>query len=188
MSFKKTINQKPSILNRKIHYWGSIIITIPFIIVLISGILLLLKKDILWIQPATQESKAKGPYITLDEMLHHVKGHTQLSVSSWNDISRIDIQPDKGIAKISTNNNYEIQLALTTGQTLQVAYRRSDLIEAIHDGSFFHKNAKYFYSLPMALGLLLSLVTGIILFFQPIFVKKRRARKAHKKQVKESAV
>jgi uncharacterized iron-regulated membrane protein len=37
---------KLQVLNRKIHYWASIIIALPVLLVLSTGLLLLLKKQI----------------------------------------------------------------------------------------------------------------------------------------------
>ncbi len=35
--------------NRKVHYWGAIICAVPVLVVILSGILLLLKKESAWI-------------------------------------------------------------------------------------------------------------------------------------------
>jgi len=182
MSLRKKKIFKKSLLNRKLHYWGSIIIGLPFLLILITGILLLLKKDVTWIQPATKKTADKELLISFEQMLQQLQSIDTLSIHSWEDVSRIDIQPDKGIAKITARNNYEIQLGLAKGDILQIAYRRSDLIESLHDGSFFHENAKYLYSLPTAVVLLLSLITGVILFFQPILVKRRKKSSVEQKE------
>ncbi|SVB98753.1 uncharacterized protein METZ01_LOCUS251607, partial [marine metagenome] len=38
---------------RKTHYWGAFVIILPISIVITTGILLQLKKEINWIQPPT---------------------------------------------------------------------------------------------------------------------------------------
>ncbi|MBT4785345.1 MAG: PepSY domain-containing protein, partial [Candidatus Marinimicrobia bacterium] len=48
---KKKINW--SKWTRKTHYWVSAVIILPILIVIITGILLQLKKEINWIQPPT---------------------------------------------------------------------------------------------------------------------------------------
>ncbi|HJS75063.1 MAG TPA: hypothetical protein VJ921_12305 [Vicinamibacteria bacterium] len=59
---------------------------------------------------------------------------------------------------------------------LQTAYRRSDLIESIHDGSFFAGNwTKLDLFLPTGMVLLLLWGTGLWMFWQPIAARKRRA-------------
>ena len=54
---------------RKLHFWGSVAVAIPVLIVVVSGILLLLRKDIDWIQPPTQKGAAAEPSITFDRVL-----------------------------------------------------------------------------------------------------------------------
>ena len=56
-----------------------------------------------------------------------------------------------------------------------MAYRRSDLIESLHDGSFFGGDfAKLGVFLPTALVLCVLWGTGIYLFFLPYMVRRRR--------------
>ena len=40
--------------------------------------------------------------------------------------------------KVRAKNNWEIQLDLEKGTILKTAFRRSDIIEQLHDGSWFH--------------------------------------------------
>jgi hypothetical protein len=82
---------------------------------------------------------------------------------------------DKGVIKVRAKSSWEIQLDSQTGDILQVAYRRSDFIESLHDGTFFQKSANLWLMLPSALGLFTLLVTGLVLFFQP-YIKKYKKR------------
>lgn len=170
---------KFTILNRKVHYWGSIAITIPLLIVISTGILLLLKKDARWIQPPSINGVSNTiPVTGFPELLNIAKSVKPALILNWTDIKRIDIQPGKGMAKIISNNNYEIQIDTQNGKVLQVAYRRSDVIESLHDGTWFHENAKYLVSLPTGVILFVLLISGLILFAQPILVKARRKARA----------
>lgn len=168
---------KFTILNRKVHYWGSVIITIPLLIVIATGILLLLKKESGWIQPPSATGVAGTvPQLSFQQLVQAAKGVDRAEINDWNDIKRIDIQPGKGMAKVVSNNNYEVQVDTQTGQVLQVAFRRSDIIEALHDGSYFHNSVKYLVSLPTAIILFVLLISGVILFIQPYWAKARRKR------------
>ena len=60
-----------------------------------------------------------------------------MNVKTWEDINRLNVRPGRGVVKAWLMNGYEVQVDLGTGRVLQTAYRRSDLIESIHDGSFF---------------------------------------------------
>jgi len=68
------------------------------------------------------------------------------------------------VIKIRSKNRWEIQIDHQTGKVMQVAYRRSDLIESIHDGSFFHDKVKIWVFLPSAIVLLTLWITGVYLF------------------------
>ena len=163
-------------LNRKIHYWGAIIIALPIITVIATGLLLQLKKEIDWIQPPTHSGQASIPTLDLSGFLEISMSIPEAKISSWADINRIDLRPLKGIAKIRAKNNWEIQIDHQTGEVLHVAYRRSDTIESIHDGTFFHDKAKLGLFFPAACILLILWGTGLYLFLLP-YLAKNKSRK-----------
>ncbi len=165
------------ILNRKIHRWGSVVIAAPFLLVLLTGILLQLKKEIAWIQPKTMQGTKGPPSIAFDDMLRAAASIEQAKVANWDDIERLDVQPKKGVVKVQTKSRWEVQLDLTTAEVLQIAYRRSDLIESLHDGSWFHDAAKVYVFLPVAVIVLILWVTGLYLFVLPWSVRWNRQKK-----------
>ena len=109
-------------------------------------------------------------------VLESVKAVPEAGILTWNDVDRLDVRPNKGIIKVRAKNRWEVQVDHQTGAVLSVAYRRSEFIESLHDGSFFHDRAKLSVFLPSACILLLLCVTGIYLFLQR-FLRRRRARK-----------
>ncbi len=163
------------VLNRKIHRWGAILTALPLLVVIGTGIVLQLKKNSTWIQPATQSGSLKQPDARLQFILDAAKLGKNTDIKSWKDISRLDVRPSKGIVKVRANNSWELQLDLGTLAILQESYRRSDLIESIHDGSYF--GLKLIVFLPTAIILLVLWVTGLYLFFLPYLNRRKRARK-----------
>ena len=142
------------IWTRKCHRWGAILVALPFLLVIGTGILLQLKKEFAWSIP-------------------------EAGVQGWEDIDRLDVRPNRGIVKVQARSRWEIQVDTKTGEVLQVAYRRSDLIESLHDGSWFHDQVKLWVFLPVALVVLGLWGTGIYLFFLPHTVRwSRRKREA----------
>tara|TARA_B100000579_G_scaffold175223_1_gene142852 strand:+ start:221 stop:649 length:429 start_codon:yes stop_codon:yes gene_type:complete len=137
-----------------------------------SGILLQLKKQSNWIQPNVETVSSSKP-IMLQSYLDAVSTIEEANISSWDDIERIDIRPGKGIAKIKSKNNWEIQIDIETSEIYAVNYRRSDIIESIHDGSFFSEVVKYGWFLPSGILLLMLSLTGIYMFFIPILKRRR---------------
>jgi len=159
-------------LNRKIHYWLSIIVALPILVIISSGLLLQTKKHFDWVQPPELRGTGKNPALTLPQILEISRRVPEAEIEDWDDVNRVDVRPSRGMLKVTAKNNWEIQIDAETGAVLQTAYRRSDIIESIHDGSFFHENVKMWIFLPAGVILLLLWLTGIYLFILPIWVKR----------------
>lgn len=160
--------------NRKIHYWASIIVAIPILVIILSGLLLQTKKHFVWVQPVELSGTGKIPTISLEQILDVCRTVSEAEIKSWDDINRIDMRPSRGMLKVWSKNNWEIQIDTETGAVLQTAYRRSDIIESIHDGSFFHDAVKMWIFLPSGIVLLLLWLTGIYLFVIPLLALRRQ--------------
>lgn len=168
MSFNRT--------NRTIHKWGSIVIALPLLVVFVTGILLLTKKEFSFIQPPTTRGEGTVPSISFEQILAVANTVERAQINTWDDVDRLDVRPGKGVIKIRSNNTIEIQIDSASGDVLQVAKRRSDFIESIHDGTFFEKNANLWLMLPVASTAIVMAVTGIIMFFTP-YVRRRKKRR-----------
>ena len=153
--------------SRWVHRWGSIVIALPIGVIFVSGVVLQLKKESTWIQPITQVGSSGELSLSFDQILEISKQVPEAQIKSWADIDRLDVRPQKGMLKVRCKNRWEIQLDSKTGDVLQVSCRRSDLIESIHDGSFFHPAAKLWFFLPAAFLLLGVWATGIYIFIRP---------------------
>ena len=141
---------------------------------LLTGIVLQLKKQSYWIQPGTQTGAERVPMLSFAEILDIAKSAPEAEIQSWDDIDRLDVRPGKGILKVRAKNRWEVQMDTATGDILQVAFRRSDLIESLHDGSFFHEGVKLGIFLPTALVLVVLWGTGVYLFFLPQLAKRKK--------------
>jgi uncharacterized iron-regulated membrane protein len=172
---------------RKLHRWGAVLVAVPFLVVIVTGLLLQLKKDVAWVQPPTQKRASKEPAVSFDAILAAAKAVPETEVTSWDDIDRVDVRPKDGIVKVTCKNRWEVQVDFRTGETVQVAYRRSDLIESIHDGSFFHDAAKLYVFLPAAVVVLGLWVTGMYLWVLPNWVRWSRKSASPRSQVKNTA-
>jgi len=167
---------KLSKLNRDLHRWGSILAFLPMMIIIVSGIILLLKKEVAWIQPPTQRGTASQPSIGFDRILEVARTVPEAQIESWDDVDRLDVRPGKGVVKVRAKNRWEIQIDTHTGEVLQVAVRRSDLIESIHDGTYFHDRIKLWVFLPAGVILAVLVATGVYLFCFPYLARRRRRR------------
>ncbi len=170
-----------NVLNRKLHYWGSALIALPLLLVIGSGVILQLKKDWTWVQPYEHRGQEPAPRIELTDILTAIKNfdHPQVHVSSWDDIKRLDVRPDRGVAKATLYNDWEVQVDTTDGRIMSAAYRRSDWLEALHDGSIISDGYKMWIVFPSSLVLLFLWGSGMWMWIWPIINKRRvRRRKA----------
>lgn len=162
--------------SRSLHLWISLGIFIPVLIVLASGLLLQVKKEFDWVQPPTQKGLSAAPMLSFEQILAVAKEVPQAGITQWDDIDRLDVRPSKGIVKVRAKNHWEVQLDTQTGEVLHVAYRRTDTIEAIHDGSWFFEGAKLWLFLPAAILLLVLWITGMVMLITSL---KSKYRKQH---------
>lgn len=169
-----TINMKR--LLRQIHYWLSLGVAVPAGIIFFAGIFLMLKKEVAWIQPPTASGIVSDavPEIDFDDMVAAAREVPEAQITTWTDIDRIDVRVGKGVAKLRAKSGWEVQVDTRSGEVLSTAYRRSDIIEQIHDGSYFSDTVKLFVFLPTGILLILMWGTGIYLFILPRLPRKKR--------------
>lgn len=170
---------KARVLLRKIHYWGSLIVAIPLVIIIGAGILLMLKKEIDWIQPPSQKGMERNelPQASLQDLFEAAKTVEHAHFTEWSELERADYKPGKGIIKFVSSTDWEVQVDTHTAAVLQVAQRRSDVIEAIHDGSYFSDWIKLWIFLPAGIVLFVLWITGLYLFAITEIVKFKKRKK-----------
>ena len=160
-------------LARKAHYWIAIFCLLPLLVMTITGVLLLFKGTLDWVQPQTQTGISSGrPQVGLTEIFAQAQEVSQAQIGSWADIKRVEYRPSDGVIKLRSASGWELQFDHQTGRLLSSLKRRSDLIESIHDGTFFHRHAKLGVFLPVGLLLLVLIFSGSVLVIQ-----KERSRR-----------
>ena len=175
---------------RKVHRYTGIFLFVFFFAIGTTGLLLGWKKNSFGlILPASTNgtSYLLKEWKNLEEL--NMKADSVLLAFAGNETSakldRIDIRKDKGIVKfIYLADYWEVQLDGATGNTLQISKRRSDMIEDLHDGSFFDlyfgtkgEPIKLIYTLIMGFALITFTVTGFWLWYGPKQIKKQRSQK-----------
>jgi hypothetical protein len=120
--------------------------------------------------------RGPAPTTTLAELYEAAAAIPELEITSWDQFDRIDVRSDRGVVKFIAPNRWEAQIDMITLEVLSLDYRRSDLIEQIHDGSFFADWVKTFIFLPVGVVLLILWLTGIWMFFEP-YVKRYQRKK-----------
>lgn len=119
-----------------------------------------------------------APRASLMAMYEAARSVPEAGIEDWEDLDRVDFKPDKGVVKFVSASRWEVQVDTATAEVLSVKYRRSDLIETIHDGSFFAGDTtKLYLFLPAGIALFVLWVTGMYMFFLPYFKKAQKRKK-----------
>lgn len=153
------------------RYLGLILLILVFVSS-VTGILLAWKKNVETLQPSTQKgiSKELVTWKSIDEISQIALNELikQYPEESDNTISRIDVRPNKGIAKVLfENNSWEIQIDGTDGTVKSIGKRHADWIEKIHDGSIISDIFKLVSMNVLGFGLIFMLITGYWLWYAP---------------------
>jgi len=164
---------------RDAHKWTGLVLGVVILNIAVTGFLLLIKKDVDWIQPPTLKGAPGGVESFIDNQALFAavfaQGHPDFH--DLDDIDRVDFRPGKRVFKVRSEHHHsEMQVDAVTGEVLSVSVRRSDLIENLHDGSLFGDPAHEWLMPATSLGLLLLLGSGLYLWLQPRIRRSRRRR------------
>lgn len=158
---------------RWLHRWIGVTACIFLVIIATTGFLLATKGTFGWIRPP--EAKAvvaasAAEIVSVGQVMNAVVAHGVPEIRSLKDVDRIDYRPKSNIFKVVSKTGYkEVQVDGRTGHVRQVAFRNDQLAEDIHDFSFF-ADAAHAYGLPaVALLLLFLALSGLGMFFVPVW-------------------
>ena len=147
----------------KYHYWLGWIVIIPWAFVISSGLLLQVRYEVPWVMPTVQQGQGTIPQIEFVQVLETARQTPEYDVQEWKDIWRVYVYPNKGITTIRAKNREELQLDSETGEVLQIATRRTDWLEDIHEGKWMGMNLWLF--LPVHILSLILWVTGAVVAY-----------------------
>ncbi len=169
---------------RKIHKWISVPLFLFMFLIGVTGLLLGWKK-IAGILPSTKKGSniEANTWISLDKIQATAQQFAKDSLKLSPEIDRIDVRPQKGIAKIVFTEHFtELQIDCATGKILSITQRNSDIIEKIHDGSILdfwmktkNDEIKLFYTTIISLSLILLSFSGFWLWYNPKRIKKQKS-------------
>ena len=164
---------------RVTHRWLGIIFAVVLLNISITGLLLLEKKQFEWIQPATRVG-AEGSIedlITTQQVVDTALTQGHADFTTLDDIDRIDFRPSKRVHKVRSKHNHtEMQIDAVTGKVLNIAPRRSDLIETLHDGSYFGKFVHDIFLPATGVACICLTIGGLYLWAAPKFKKPKPSK------------
>lgn len=167
---------------RSLHRWIGFISSLFLAVISVTGFFLAMKGQFSFMRPPVQEATKLGKVediLPLAQVLQIAfdQGHAELS--DIKKVDRVDYRPKDNVFKVVSKDGYrEIQVDGTDGKVVSNAFRNDQLMEDIHDMSFF-ADVAHGYLLPVvAVGLCFLSISGIIIFLTPII---RRWKFKHRK-------
>jgi uncharacterized iron-regulated membrane protein len=146
-----------------------------FFIMALTGVLLAWK-DPLGLKPSaekTSEPTSVEKWSSLHQIVQVAQAHA-LAKGLDTQIDRVDIRPDKGVAKVLFKRHFtELQIEGLSGEIVSEEVRADHFIERIHDGSiiefYFYQTdvSKWVYSTLIGLGLIALSLSGFFLWYGP---------------------
>ena len=169
-------------LYRKLHKWAALPLFLFMFLIGGTGLLLGWKKQAnLLPKTARGATDNARQWISLDS-IQAVARQYAVAHQLTDEIDRIDVRPQKGIAKIVFTQHFtELQIDCANAEILSVNTRASDFIEKLHDGSILDywigadgEHVKLTYTTAASLGLLLLSFSGFWLWYNPIRIRRQK--------------
>lgn len=158
---------------RTAHRWVGLICSIFLLMISLTGILLATKSWLGVVRPPEAEgAEISGSHeiVPLDQVVAAAFAVGIKELAEVKDIDRVDYRPKRNVFKVVSKEGYhEVQVCGKTGKVLQVANRVDQFTENIHDMSIFGPGFREFGLPIVGLGLFALSVTGIVIFFNPIW-------------------
>lgn len=118
----------------KYHYWAALLVMVPWLVVVTTGLVLQLRHEIPGVVPDFKQGVSRTPRLDYQQVLEIAKTIPALKVDGWSDIWRVYTHPGKGIIELRTKIGYGTQLDSSTGEILDVYARGGDFWEDLHEG------------------------------------------------------
>ncbi len=164
---------------RRLHQWAALLVAIPAVWIITSGIALHFRGQIEWLQPSVRAGSRPGamPTVTMDRVVLSVRSLPLAQIGSWSDVASMDIVPRAGVMRLRSKSGYEVHVDSSTGEILNHGPRRVAQIFSFHEGNFFGAWAPLWLFVPSGILLLVAWFTGVVMGLRILSAKARNRRK-----------
>lgn len=166
---------------RTLHRWIGVITSLFMILMAFTGFFLAIKKRVAWIQPPTKKGTQFEQFTEIapiSKIADAVFAAGIDEMQTMDQIDRFELHLSKRIFKVTSTQGYhEVQVDAKTAEVLSVAKRTDMFMEQVHDMSFFAPWMHDWVLPAVAISLVTLGITGIVIFFVPIFRRWQFKRK-----------
>ncbi len=170
--------------SRKVHKWSGLILSVVFMFVAVTGLLLVYMIPF-GVADELRMGKEASPSqsIPMDEVVSIATSQGLPSVSSVEDIFRIEYRPSANVYQVRFNNSQSVQIDASTGKVLSTNPDYSTFLITLHDGSFFGNWYRYSLLTMAGLSLILLSFSGYYMVGFPLYKRLKARKKARDLEV-----
>ncbi|MED3690940.1 PepSY-associated TM helix domain-containing protein [Peribacillus butanolivorans] len=171
-------------LSRKVHKWSGLILSVFFMFIAVTGLLLVYMIP-LGVADELRTGKDASPSqsIPMDKVVSIATSQGLPSVTSVEDIFRIEYRPSANVYQVRFNNSQGVQIDASTGKVLSTNPDYSTFLITLHDGSFFGNWYRYSILTMTGLSLILLSFSGYYMFGFPLYKRQMAKKKARDLEV-----
>ncbi len=140
---------------RKPHRIVAVSILLPLAVMSTTGLMLLMRNQVEWIQPSTVSAEVKPGQMLSPEHVLKLAGAG---------VDQIIYRPGKNNISVRMVDGMEAQYHSQTGELLKNAPRRSGFLIELHQGSWMGPIGQYGIHLMSGLGLVFLLISGMMIW------------------------
>ncbi|MEJ9233077.1 PepSY domain-containing protein [Peribacillus butanolivorans] len=168
-------------LSRKVHKWAGLILSVIFMYMAVTGLLLIFYTPLgLGTALKTGTDADLSQSIPIDKVVSITTSQELPGVTSIEDIFRIELTPSENVYRVRLANNQEVQIDASTGEVLSTKPDYTGLLISLHDGYFFGNWYRYSALTLAGVSLILLSFSGYCMVGYPHY-KRLIARKKEKK-------
>lgn len=146
---------------RRLHAKVSVIIFVPLLIIVLTGVILQLRQQFNIIQPKT----SRLPLQAFDQVIAPGKILEKHNLKSQ-EVSQFIFKPKHFIYLIRFKDGMQWQVHPLTNEVIKKSKRYTGVLIELHQGSFFGRWYMYFIALTSSLGLLFLMYTGMKIYLR----------------------
>ncbi|MBY0517253.1 MAG: PepSY domain-containing protein [Bacteriovoracaceae bacterium] len=141
---------------RQRHKQVALLITLPLLAVVITGICLQMRNQFEWIQPSTLVTERVNdlPILNIEQITEKLELKDK-------PFDQLIYQPKKNIISLRFSDGMEWQINPQTAEVLKRAQRRTGFLIELHQGSILGPFGQYGIYLLSSLGLLFLIISGV---------------------------
>jgi uncharacterized iron-regulated membrane protein len=144
---------------RKIHRVLSLIVVLPFLVMLLTGLILQLRQQLEFVQPSpvVMERMPERALLSMDQVMEAAGVRAE-------SVQRIIFRPQQFHLSLWLKDGRELQVHPQSGKILKAAPRYTNLLIQLHEGSYFSKWVQYLVFFPAGLGVVILTISGLIIY------------------------